>query len=221
MENASKALLIAGGMLLAILIATMLIFLNTNVKSMKKAESEKEAQEQLVAFNREYEAYNKKIMYGTDVITVVNKAIQNNKTMDLTDDVTKAYYVNIGIKLISDIKTEVDTTTTYPDKTTKTETTNKVEMASCGLTAGSIHHLGAEESGGRLKMDNTIIDFFNSPKNNTITEVNNKDTVVTTITYNPLNVFKKTIFTCSDVTYDNRTGRINSMTFEEVQEKTS
>lgn len=34
----------------------------------------------LTAFNTSFEAYNKKVMYGADIISVLNKAIDNNET---------------------------------------------------------------------------------------------------------------------------------------------
>lgn len=36
-------------------------------------------QEEIKAFNDGFEAYNKKLMYGIDVISVLNKAIDNNR----------------------------------------------------------------------------------------------------------------------------------------------
>lgn len=37
-------------------------------------------QKEISVFNTGFEAYNKKIMYGADIISVLNKAIDNNKT---------------------------------------------------------------------------------------------------------------------------------------------
>ena len=79
MENASKALVIAGGILLAMLTISLLFLLLSNINSSKMTEEEKLAAKQLQEFNQQWEAYNKKVLYGTDVISVVNKAIDNNK----------------------------------------------------------------------------------------------------------------------------------------------
>ena len=91
MENASKALLIAGGILLAMLVAALLVYLNSNIQIIKTAQSEKTFQEQLTAFNMQYEAYNKRIMYGTDIISVINKAIDNNEQYKIQKDENKTY----------------------------------------------------------------------------------------------------------------------------------
>lgn len=79
MENATKALLIAGGVLIAIIIITMFIMMFSRMSNMQNEQEEQLKIEQLAAFNAEFEAYNKKVMYGTDVITLINKVAENNK----------------------------------------------------------------------------------------------------------------------------------------------
>lgn len=79
MENASKALLIAGGILIALIIITMALLVFNKISSIKQEQAERTETEQLAAFNAEFEAYDKKVMYGTDVITLINKADENNK----------------------------------------------------------------------------------------------------------------------------------------------
>ena len=78
MENASKALLIAGGILLAILILSALVFMFSSVRNFSESQEEKTLAEQTAKFNAEYDVYNKSVMYGTDVISVINKAIDYN-----------------------------------------------------------------------------------------------------------------------------------------------
>ena len=78
MENAAKALLIAGGILIAIIILSMFLVMYNKMASLQKTQEEKTKMEQIAAFNAEYEAYNKKLMYGADVITLYNKVSQNN-----------------------------------------------------------------------------------------------------------------------------------------------
>lgn len=70
MENASKALLITGGILIAILILSVLVVTINIINSNQKAQEKALATEQLVKFNQKYEAYNKKALYGTDIITL-------------------------------------------------------------------------------------------------------------------------------------------------------
>ena len=86
MENASKALLIAGGVLIALIILSMFLVMFNNISNIQKEQEEQTKLEQIEAFNLEYEAYNKKIMYGTDVITLINKVAENNKKYSMSND---------------------------------------------------------------------------------------------------------------------------------------
>lgn len=79
MEDATQALLIAGGILLAILTLTGLVVMFNNVSIMENANEQKKEAARLAEWNAEWEAYNKKLLYGAEVLTVINKAEQNNR----------------------------------------------------------------------------------------------------------------------------------------------
>ena len=73
MENASKALLMAGGILIAIIIIALLVRSFTTVSIFQKAKLTEEEQAQLVAFNEQYTKYLGQYVYGTEVRTLMNK----------------------------------------------------------------------------------------------------------------------------------------------------
>ena len=79
MENASKALLIAGAVLIALIIIIIGAYILNNYKSMEMGIQDVKKAEQVKAFNAQYEAYNKKVMRGIDIITLINKAIDYNE----------------------------------------------------------------------------------------------------------------------------------------------
>lgn len=87
MENASKALLMAGEILIAIIIIALLVFGYNNIRNLSSTNEESKKTEQLAAFNKEYESYNKKLLRGVDVISLINKASNNNKKYE-----NEAYY---------------------------------------------------------------------------------------------------------------------------------
>ena len=74
MENASKALLIAGGILISLIIIAVLVRTFTNISLFQKAQLTEEEQAQLVAFNEQYTRYLGQYVYGTEVRTVINKS---------------------------------------------------------------------------------------------------------------------------------------------------
>ncbi|MDO5555296.1 MAG: hypothetical protein Q4G09_01160 [Clostridia bacterium] len=79
MENATKALIIAGGIFFALLILSLIIYVATAISGMADEQDKNTLAKQIATFNKGYEAYNKSRMYGTDIITVVNKANDNNQ----------------------------------------------------------------------------------------------------------------------------------------------
>lgn len=109
MENASKALLIAGGILLALMTLSLIVYVSTSTTRMAEAQDAKKASEELSAFNASYEAYNKRLMYGTDVISVWNKA-NNYNEKDESSISIKIYDKNgdeISINYEKDFKNKI------------------------------------------------------------------------------------------------------------------
>lgn len=82
MENASKALIMAGEILIALLIIALLVFGFTKISNLSETKQGTIEAEQLAAFNKQYESYNRKLLRGVDVISLINKAIDNNKRYD-------------------------------------------------------------------------------------------------------------------------------------------
>lgn len=103
MDNAAKAILISGGILIALLLLSLIVVMFRNINTMEQARDEKEIMQELIQWNSEWEAYNKQVMYGSDVLTVVNKAAQVN--YELAD--TPKYHVTIKVIGI-DINTELE-----------------------------------------------------------------------------------------------------------------
>ena len=89
MENASKALLIAGGILISIILISFFVNTYSSISRFKNQElTEKEIQ-QIEEENKEYTKYLGQTVYGTEVITVQNMA-ENSKT-----------FVNVVIQSLS------------------------------------------------------------------------------------------------------------------------
>lgn len=79
MENAAKALEMAGSVLIGLLILGCLVFAYTNLADEKKIEQDSLRAEQSKDFNKPYEAYNRKNLYGSDVLSVANMIESYNK----------------------------------------------------------------------------------------------------------------------------------------------
>ena len=79
MENASKALLIAGGILIALLVIGALVLMFNQIGSYQQAQDSNQKDSQLAEFNKDFEKYiDDKGITGADVISVINKVIDYN-----------------------------------------------------------------------------------------------------------------------------------------------
>lgn len=78
MENVSKALIIAGSVLIAVLILSLLIKSFTSVSLFQKAQLTEEEQKELTTFNEQYTKYLGQYVYGTEVISVINKTLDSS-----------------------------------------------------------------------------------------------------------------------------------------------
>lgn len=83
MENASKALIIAGGILLALILLATFVYLFGLMTQNTKEQDRVQLMEQIAEFNKQYESYERNLLRGVDIASVCNKAnnynIQNEK----------------------------------------------------------------------------------------------------------------------------------------------
>lgn len=199
MENASKALLIAGGVLIAIILIGLLLTGFTIIRSNENANVKAQATKELKEFNQKFEAYNKKALYGTDVITVMKMAIENNKKMETT--VGEQYFINIVLDLT---KTYTKTKKTVYRNGTTTEETDPTNAIS-----GENYALGDWKKDGTLVMIQKVETTFGDSLTK---KTENSDNTV--YEYSALANLKKAVFKCTGVIYDDN-GRIKQLEFTE------
>lgn len=101
--------------ILLIIIIVCVTFISMNSKKLAVVKQE----------NKEYEQYQKQEIYGTEVITLINKAIDHNQKNNVQTDETGKYIDNKTNSIIIDVmmitNEEKNQTTTY-----RMETINKV-----------------------------------------------------------------------------------------------
>ena len=173
MENATKALLIAGGVLISIILISLLVRTYGNISNIKNQEITEKELQQIESENKEYTKYIGKTVYGTEVITVINRAVSTTPRPQVSIafleegyDYTikkgkkeKSYHVNQ--MQLSDIE----------------------EALNAGLDSQSSAFGSTTESNGQ-----TI-----------------------------LSGLKGKAFKCDKVEYDNYTGKVNYISFQEIK----
>lgn len=110
MENASKALLMAGGILIAVLIIGLLVYSFGSMGGYFDTENAKEEAEQLKIFNDQYEVYNRKLLRGVDVISVINKVLDNNQRYGPDEYDEPNYLMKVEFKMIEGFVYKKDAT---------------------------------------------------------------------------------------------------------------
>lgn len=79
MENASKALVMAGGMLIALMIISALILMFSNLSAYQQTRVVDKRAAQVVEFNSQYETYNRTDVRGNELLSLLNRAIDYNR----------------------------------------------------------------------------------------------------------------------------------------------
>ena len=255
--NASQALKMAGGILIAITIIATLAYSFGKFSPFQQQLEDIKQLEQTADFNKEYEVYNKNLMYGVDILSVLNKAASNNKkyieSYGYTPDLEKNYLIEINIKLKSDIEEtlqvfymneaskEVECYDSFKDffnesdqSTFKTDIFNKLNIEY--LTNTDKNKLWKNRKNEKIARGQyNLLDQNNEDKQYctetmyTIIQssINLKKTVKNTESFGK-GIWTKAIFNsgaynlktkkfkCTDVTFSEITGRITSMSFEEI-----
>lgn len=103
MENVTKALLIAAGVLLAIMILSLLVIFGGQLSGYFSSQHETTIIEQDTKFNAQFENYNGQTIRGNELISIINKVVNYNTTiadMEKYDEITMSVdfkgYQNAG-----------------------------------------------------------------------------------------------------------------------------
>ena len=88
MENATYALRIAAGVLIALMVTSLLVFGFSRINRYKKQEEMSKKDEQTVEFNKEFESYNKRVVTGYELISLANYTNDINERYQETDGFT-------------------------------------------------------------------------------------------------------------------------------------
>lgn len=208
MENATKALEIAGSVLLGVLILGLLVFEYRKISNLKKVEEDVKVSQQSEDFNKKFEAYNRNL-YGSELLSLANQIQDYN---DRYAGEKTSQYENQGYQ-----KVEV----TIKIKTA----TNRLAAGTCKLSyfleVYNVLAKDIENMNKKLYNNKSISYWANSGKETERIFPDKSNKIYDDIAkykdlYNEqLDITRKT-FKCTKINYDNKNGRITNMTFEEI-----
>lgn len=218
MENASKALLMAAGILIGLILLTAGIYLFNTIRASQEAKYLNLSEEQILAYNAEFESYDKQRMYGTDVITVLNKAIDFNTQNEWYS--YQGYQIDVTFKLETTVEN-------YIVPYSKNQKTHKMEQEKRISADKQVSYklIGKRQDPYSIlnKSDRKEIDTFLD------TQIEKSEYILENKTqydkggnvekyqmyYTGFSDFKRKIFRCTNVEYNNL-GKISKMEFEEI-----
>lgn len=110
MENASKALIMAGSVLIGVLIMTLAVYLFVDFGTTSAQINEQNAQNQITQFNSKFTSYEgKEDITIYDIITIASYANENNKFYENDDEYKICVSINNNNNIQDDIEKKKDT----------------------------------------------------------------------------------------------------------------
>lgn len=234
MENASEALKMATGVLIAIMIIGIIVFEFNSISQLENDQEDQKVMQEITEFNKKFEAFNRSTMYGTDIISVIGMAISNNMIYNQQKynnpkgnfDKDVEYSINIEFSFSSDIKQKT-TEEIYVLKNNDGKVEKDHNETGC-------HDIQIKGTPITLFRANTIYSldlnpYTNSTDEATYNKINKiaiqgyenvvpqithqgRKTIETVVDNSGYSEFKQEIFTCVDVKH-NDVGRIYYMKF--------
>lgn len=222
MENASKALILAGGVLISLLILGALLLMFNNLTTYQASKSQSVAEADVSRFNNQFETYNRNGIRGSDMVSLVNRIISYN----IENEQDGYEKMQISVK-IADNRNEIkekfsyDTTsdfpklirTSYNQDNIASTLTNVVTQLENKYNVGTVNYISNLTSNISKVMDSSgetqkILpnDLSNYGGYNSI-----KEDILTYYEYVQL---KRAYFNCTNAEYNQETGRMVKMEFE-------
>ena len=227
MENASKALIMAGGILIALLVIGALVLMFNQLSYYQRTETDSEKTQQLADFNNEYLKYTYDDIKGYELISLVNKVIDYNikeevgNSVDYTKKITvvinmKEFKSKYGVKNITSLFTK-DTYTINNSNTIFSADLNNFRSMENTYTLSAMNKLSANydtlkqakaenQNSYETKIKEIVGKVVKNNSGNTIslTEIEQ---------YREYSEFKSSTFKPGNVEYHNN-GQVKQLSFE-------
>lgn len=220
MENATKALFIAAGVLIGIMLISLIIVGKNRISEYYSTREQTKASEQAIDFNKQYSVYNRNDVRGTDLISLVNKILDFNITAE-GDGVDK---ILIDIIINENDKTRTDFCYQYEEyykkgkgKLIKFGTYTQDNITNFVSTGRNIENKYSIGMATKLAANlSTLLEGDDEDKKYLSQQIRkNVDTIDTNeiLQYYQYQQFKRAHFDCKLLTYTD-SGRVQKFIFE-------
>lgn len=231
MENASKALIIAGSVLLALIVIGAFILMFSNLNDYQEKNDTAIEQKQIVEFNNQFSTYDRTGLRGTDMLSVMNRIIDYNSrktTEDIGFQKMKITIKGIDRNILQSLRYETSGSNLLIKKNTYTQD----DLSEIVAKPQELERKYQKKYITQLVSNiSNFMDIYNSSLsiNQKIQEVNEKKWLPKSVTtygnldsikndiliYYEYSQFKRTYFDSTGETkYDKNTGRITELNFK-------
>lgn len=214
MENAAKALTIAGGVLIAVMLAVLVYYVFTQWGESQKMQQEDVDTVKIEEFNKSYLSYEK-VLYGSELLGLVNKMSDYNISDDVRYNAYGTMDLKVEIKLLSGSTDNLfNRTGTYSLSTVKRTIDDvmrkTVERYSGKVSDSQWEFLAKSSNNSEQSFDDLCQEL------NISSSVNRRDLQEAAKEYYKYVQFKRMKFKHKETTFFN-TGRVRNMSFIETK----
>lgn len=231
MENASKALIIAGSVLLALIVIGAFILMFSNLNDYQEKNDTAIEQKQIVEFNNQFSTYDRNGLRGTDMLSLMNRIIDYNSrktTEDIGFQKMKITIKGIDKNILQTLRYETSGSNLLIKKNTYTQD----DLSEIVAKPQELERKYQKKYITQLVSNiSNFMDIYNSSLsiNQKIQEINEKKWLPKSVTtygnldsikndiliYYEYSQFKRTYFDSTGETkYDKNTGRITELNFK-------
>ena len=231
MENASKALIMAGSMLVSLIVLSLLVMMFNNISGVKRADAESTATLQASEFNKPYLAYERNL-YGSELFSLANLVQDYNKNRIKNDDGYKDIDLKIKFSRNFDAEYFKQNKTGYTQDEFLTEI-NRLDVDLNGVKgvggyANAMITITPDTSDKSFKVK--VKNIANMTMSTVMSQYNISASTYNTVVldnadYKKYNEYKglperikSAKFKCEDFIYDKKTGRIEKIVFSLIGE---
>ena len=214
MENASKALIMAGSILMSILVISAVVFMYNRLTDIEQTKTDVDEASKIVDYGKKFEQYNKTI-YGSELLSLANLQDDYNRTQTGEKGYTP---ITIEVTITRDIAdtdyfspaNNEDISEILEDKKEIEEEIKKYEDPKTARDLNMLHK-------------NRVVKYYSQLSNEQITAIYKgddesalrRDIQAYTALKTTYTEFKYKRFKCENVEYG-ATGRVEKMYFKEI-----
>lgn len=229
MENASKALIMAGSILIALLIIGLLVIGYNQISGLEQTRTDTDVNQKMVEYMRQFEQFNR-TLYGSELLSFANLQEDYNTsearedvgydrieiTVQINREIVGSQYFMPGTNSLEDIaedQKKLEEDMASYDKPQSKYNNRSVKYYSQKRYREIAIDFGMDPPSDMADYD---IEYYYLRNNSTTTSLLNEIQEYTNLTaiYTEFRTGKR--FRCTEVEYNNSTGRISSMYFVEI-----